>query len=236
MAEYVFSRRELTILHACFHLVRESDMHIDMCCIIEDDGESPPTTEELDLLNAALNLAAKRRCRMPERTALQQLLDKAAFGRGNFVNVHVELVAALKAEHDALLRRAEEAEAKLEAAWNYIEHGWEIEPRSYFEEKYGKDALYWACHYVWKRNPKVESALALTPPEALEQQRERIRREVALEFLAEWNALAKWVRTGEGYRREDARDEIARVVENYSRELEKRFSLDQPAQQEGRDA
>ena len=49
----------------------------------------------------------------------------------------------------------EPMDERTNAAWTMIENSYEIEPRSYFEKKYGAQALEIAIHYIWKRNPKV---------------------------------------------------------------------------------
>lgn len=36
--------------------------------------------------------------------------------------------------------------------WEYVSRGWEIEGREYFETTYGDLALYYAAHYMWKRD------------------------------------------------------------------------------------
>ena len=47
--------------------------------------------------------------------------------------------------------------AQIDGFWEYCSNGFEIEDRNYFEKKYPDNPLFWAAHYLWKRNPVVES-------------------------------------------------------------------------------
>lgn len=71
-------------------------------------------------------------------------------------------------EKDAEILRltAENASLRLDADqfWNHLANAYDIEPRSYFEEKYPAGSewgdgspMQMAAHYLWKRNPKVEA-------------------------------------------------------------------------------
>ena len=47
---------------------------------------------------------------------------------------------------------------QVDSAWKAIEYGWDIEPRSYFEDQAPKmgfsSPLAMAIHYMWKREVK----------------------------------------------------------------------------------
>lgn len=65
------------------------------------------------------------------------------------------------AERDSLGKQLEAANKNIDGAWFGIEHGWDIEPREYFEENAPKSGdwtpLQMAVHYMWKRDRKVEA-------------------------------------------------------------------------------
>lgn len=83
--------------------------------------------------------------------------------------VPAEKAKALQAEIDSLLKqladsqanhidansRNMQARAEIDAAWQMIEHGWDIEDRAYFERESKtngfKYALAQAVHHMWKR-------------------------------------------------------------------------------------
>lgn len=75
------------------------------------------------------------------------------------------------AEYKSRLAAVEQEKAQLQKDidqfWQYVEHGWDIEPRAYFEKEARTNGfgspLAQAAHHVWKRDPKVtalESRLA----------------------------------------------------------------------------
>lgn len=90
---------------------------------------------------------------------------------------------------------------EIDLAWEYIEHGWDIEPRAYFEKHaptngFGS-ALAQAAHHVWKRNPRVEAAEA-----SLASARE----EIATWKVRAEDSLLTW--DAENEARHDAEDRV----------------------------
>lgn len=67
-----------------------------------------------------------------------------------------EAIRRLKAM-EAVERERDQLKAENDSAWFDIEHGWSIEPRSYFEAlNHGFPcALGHALHHIWKRDPQV---------------------------------------------------------------------------------
>lgn len=66
-----------------------------------------------------------------------------------------------------LLAAYEAAQREIDAFWQMVEFGWEIEPRAYFEREaarmgYGS-ALAMAAHHMWKRRTKELAEDALRP-------------------------------------------------------------------------
>lgn len=69
------------------------------------------------------------------------------------------------------LRHADAQQQEIEAAWGYIERGYDIEERAYFEREAPRNGfdhpLVQALHHIWKRDPKVAGIVAAK--EAAEQ-------------------------------------------------------------------
>lgn len=74
---------------------------------------------------------------------------------------------------------------EIDLAWFDIEHGYDIEPRSYFEREAPKNgfksALAQAVHHMWKRDPKV------APLAAQIEAQEQALNEIAIELHAAIN-------------------------------------------------
>lgn len=68
----------------------------------------------------------------------------------------------------ALTARLAEIEAERDAAWQAIERGWDIEPRTYFEREAPKNGFVYplaqAMHHLWKRELKERGGKPITPP------------------------------------------------------------------------
>ncbi len=60
---------------------------------------------------------------------------------------------------DSTIERRRATETDIDSFWTAVEHGWDIEPRAYFEEKAMamgfKSPLEMAVHHMWKRHAKV---------------------------------------------------------------------------------
>lgn len=75
-------------------------------------------------------------------------------------------------ERDAMIDTIKALEGEINAAWLAIERGWEIEPRSHFEEEAPKNGfespLAMAVHYMWKRETKAPSTRAKAAAEEVD--------------------------------------------------------------------
>jgi hypothetical protein len=96
-----------------------------------------------------------------------ELLGLAPAAKADFE----ELCKAHDEWEDGKDRCIAELEAELASAWSQIESAYDIEPRSYFEEKYrnsGATPLQMAIHYIWKRDPKAAAAHQQAAREAMD--------------------------------------------------------------------
>jgi hypothetical protein len=78
------------------------------------------------------------------------------------------------AERDAARAELAKLKSDIDRFWFYVEHAYDIEPRSYFEGNPPDASVFGsplaqAAHHIWKRDPKVQSAKAEGAREALAQ-------------------------------------------------------------------
>lgn len=71
-----------------------------------------------------------------------------------------EECARLKGELQTAREELATLRADIDKFWHYVENGWDIEPRDYFEKEAPTNGfgspLAQAAHHVWKRDPRVQ--------------------------------------------------------------------------------
>lgn len=121
--------------------------------------------------------------RAPQNPELQKAIDDL-YLTVEWIDIKLgpkDIIQAAVKKVQALAARAPAAQKEIDAAWLAIHRGWDIEPRSYFEEQAPKNGfespLAMAVHYMWKRELKLtaeDAARAPAPPE--EQDSPRVER------------------------------------------------------------